>query len=78
MVHPGKLCTSSAIAPRVGDRVRGFDASVYAEYCLGGPVPVQEVISRVRLHLEDQPPNESDLARHALYTVLRANYPCVE
>jgi hypothetical protein len=70
--------TERAIRTRVGDRMQRFGPSVYAEYCIGDPVPVQEVIAKVQQQFQASPPAGDDLARDTVYTVLRSNYPCRE
>ncbi|NJN51449.1 MAG: hypothetical protein HC809_06385 [Gammaproteobacteria bacterium] len=70
--------TQRAIRTRVGERMRRFGPSVYAEYCIGDPVPIQEVIALIRSDFDAKPPSSSDLARDSVYSVLRKNYPCRE
>ena len=62
---------------RVGSRSKRFGPTVYADFCLGAPVPLKEVVEKVvhnlmnRRFLDDQL-----LARDAVYSVLRKEYPC--
>jgi len=67
-----------AVRTRLGEQMKKFGSSVYAEYCVGDPVPVQELISAMRSEFAQKPPGPEDLARDAVYGVLRANYPCRE
>ncbi len=60
-------------------RVRGRDlrrAAGYAEFCLGDPVPLREVVDHVAgdLSAAELPPELS--ARQFVYAVLRNRYPC--
>ena len=54
-------------------------ATVYADYCLGDPVPLREVVEHV---VEDSHDEEmiaaNPLARDLVYQTLRTHYPCVE
>ena len=68
--------TERAIRTRLGDRVKRQGPTVYAEYCIGDPVPVQEVIGYVLQHLNDPEVTKPDLARDVVYAVLRRHYPC--
>lgn len=58
-------------------RLSRYGATVYAEFCLGAPVPLKEVVEHViddlmkRKFLED-----TLLARDAVYAVLRRDFPC--
>lgn len=53
-------------------------AAQYAEFCLGDPVPLSEVVAVVAQHLAESAAAENDElpAREAVYGALRANYPC--
>lgn len=66
-----------ATRTRIGNRLERFGASVYAEYCLGDPVPLKEVVDHV---VEDaQDPTvvaRIPLARELVYQALRTHYPC--
>jgi len=65
------------IRVRVGSRSKRFGPTVYADFCLGAPVPLKEVVEKVvhnlmnRRFLDDQL-----LARDAVFSVLRKEYPC--
>ena len=52
-------------------------ATVYAEFCLGEPVALKEVVEHVIDDLMNRKVLESTLlAREAVYAVLRRDYPC--
>lgn len=54
-----------------------FGPTVYAEFCLGAPVPLVEVVEHVIEDLMNRKVLEDTLlARDAVYTVLRRDYPC--
>jgi len=58
-------------------RMSRYGATVYAEFCLGAPVPLKEVVEHVINDLMNRKVlEESLLARDAVYTVLRRDYPC--
>jgi hypothetical protein len=57
--------------------VSRYGPTVYAEFCLGAPVPLREVVEHVIDDLMNRKVlEESLLARDAVYTVLRRDYPC--
>ena len=53
-------------------------AAGYAEFCLGDPVPLAEVVQTVANHLvQQQATMDPELAaRDVVYAALRKNYPC--
>jgi len=66
-----------AARTRIGARLERLGPSVYAEYCLGSPVPLREVVERVVSDLGDASLLEANpLARDIVYLTLRSNYPC--
>lgn len=68
--------TERAIRTRVYGRMRDFGPSVYAEFCVGQPVPIKEVILHV---IDDMASRDSvvDIAAQSiLYASLREHYPC--
>jgi hypothetical protein len=66
-----------AIRMRVGQRLTLYGSSYYAEFCLGEPVALAEVVDRVEASLRQNPPSsQSMLARDIVYTTLRKHYPC--
>lgn len=66
-----------AIRTRVGSRLDLYGPSVYAEFCLGEPVPLRAVVDVVIADLLD-PEKIADmpLARDVVYATLRREYPC--
>lgn len=66
-----------AIRTRVGSRLDRYGPSYYAEFCLGEPLPLAEVVRvvvRDLLRLKDLEGRE--LARDVVYATLRREYPC--
>ncbi|MGD9020681.1 MAG: Rap1a/Tai family immunity protein [Lysobacterales bacterium] len=62
---------------RVGSRLNRYDASYYAEYCLGDPVPLAEVVEHVVEDSQDEGLVKTfPLARDLVYRTLREHYPC--
>lgn len=54
-------------------------AARYAEFCLGDPVPLREVVEKVVTDLNERKYTEEDFAaRVAVYASLRKRYPCSE
>ena len=66
-----------AARTRIGTRLSRYGASVYAEFCLGDPVPLEEVVERVVADLADAAvAAEHPMARDVVYLTLRSQYPC--
>jgi hypothetical protein len=62
---------------RLGQRLASFGSSYYADFCLGAPVALAEVVDRVATELQQNPPaTDSQLARDIVYMTLRKHYPC--
>ena len=69
--------TERAIRTRVGSRLNLYGPSVYADFCLGEPVPLREVVEVVVENLlNNEFVREMPLARNVVYATLRTNYPC--
>ena len=69
--------TERAIRTRLGSRIDRYGPSYYAEFCLGEPLPLAEVVRVVvadLLQLESLEGRE--LARDVVYATLRTEYPC--
>lgn len=69
--------TERAIRTRLGSRIDQYGPSYYAEFCLGEPVPLSEVVRVViadLLELENLEGRER--ARDIVYATLRTKYPC--
>lgn len=70
--------TERAIRTRVIDRNSLTRAAGYAEFCLGDPVPLVEVVVKVLGDLDERvkATDSSGTARDAVYESLRRHYPC--
>ena len=70
--------TERAIRTRMIDRNLQLRAAGYAEFCLGDPVPLAEVVANVVADLEERikAMDSAGTARDAVYESLRRNYPC--
>ncbi len=66
-----------AMRTRIGSRLDRYGPTSYADYCLGDPVPLKEVVEHV---VEDarnpQLVHEYPLARGLVFKTLRMHYPC--
>ncbi len=68
-----------AARTRIGSRLDEKSVSIYAEYCLGDPVPLAEVVEHVVEDAQDDVlVAEIPLARELVYQTLRAHYPCTQ
>ena len=68
-----------AARTRIGSRLEQNEVSFYAEYCLGDPVPLAEVVVHVVEDAQDDVlVAEIPLARELVYQTLRAHYPCTQ
>lgn len=67
-----------AIRTRVGSRLRDYGPSVYAEFCLGQPDPIAEVIQHVNEEMDRHDDLEGVHAQTVVYSALRRHYPCTE
>jgi len=65
-----------AMRTRLG-KMKLYGSTYYADFCLGEPVRLKEIVSKVVQEL-DNPPLESQeqLARNVVYQTLRNNYAC--
>lgn len=73
----GESFSERATRTRIGARLQRYGPSVYAEYCLGDPVPLEEVVERVVADLADEAAvAKFPRARDAVYETLRTHYPC--
>jgi hypothetical protein len=77
-LEQGETFSERAIRTRSPSRsLSRYGATVYAEFCLGAPVPLKEVVEHVIDDLMNRKVLEDTLlARDAVYTVLRRDYPC--
>lgn len=70
--------TERAIRTRIGSRLDRFGPSYYAEFCLGAPVPLSDVVAKVVEDLGNPALTETQpLARDLIYATLRREFPCV-
>ncbi|MFT6098211.1 MAG: hypothetical protein ACJAYF_000747 [Arenicella sp.] len=69
-----------AIRTRLSSRFNNQRAATYAEFCLGDPVPLEEVVFNVvnDLNLDLKVNTSSHPARDVVYESLRKHYPCKE
>ncbi len=71
--------TERAIRTRLGNRLSRYGPSYYAEFCLGDPVPLAEVVQNVVDRLSDTALVANQVkARDLVYETLRRDYPCVD
>lgn len=75
-IERNETLTERAIRTRLGVRLSRVGASFYAEYCVGDPVPVQEVVGHVIEEFELVDSDPTALARDVVYAALRRHYPC--
>jgi hypothetical protein len=73
----GETFKQRAVRTRLGTRIARYGSSYYAEFCLGEPVPLADV---VRVVVTDLLQIDSfagrELAREVVYQTLRSEYPC--
>lgn len=67
-----------AIRTRVIDRLNKFGPSVYAEFCIGQPDPIADVVAHVIQRLSTTDNLAEIQAQAVVYGALREHYPCVE
>jgi hypothetical protein len=66
-----------AARTRIGNRLARYGSSVYADFCLGDPVPLKEVVERVVADAQkEELVKANPLARDLVYQTLREHYPC--
>lgn len=66
-----------AIRTRLGTDLDRFGSSYFAEFCLGEPIPLAEVVDHIVTRLEEiEFKPQMPLAREFVYRVLRDDYPC--
>jgi hypothetical protein len=66
-----------AIRSRIGNRINRRGPTVYADFCLGEPDSLQEVVEKVVDDLANRKVLDADLlARDAVFSTLRREYPC--
>ena len=65
-----------AIRTRVVNRLTRFGPSVYAEFCVGQPDPIADVVLHVIEELDRYDNLEGIQAQKVVYASLRRHYPC--
>ena len=66
-----------AARTRIGNRLERYGGSVYADYCLGDPVPLAEVVEHVVQDATDpERVAANPLARDLVYQTMLDHYPC--
>jgi len=66
-----------AIRSRIGSRIERRGPTVYADFCLGEPDSLEEVVEKVVDDLANRKVLDKDLlARDAVFSTLRREYPC--
>jgi hypothetical protein len=65
-----------AIRTRIIDRLNRFGPSVYAEFCVGQPDPIADVVQHVIEEFELYDNLEGVQAQQVVYASLRRHYPC--
>lgn len=68
--------TERAIRTRVGSRIELYGPSVYAEFCVGQPDPIADVVLHVIEELGRYDDLEGLQAQTIVYASLRRHYPC--
>jgi hypothetical protein len=66
-----------AIRSRIGSRIKSRGPTVYADFCLGEPDSLEEVVEKVVDDLANRKVlDENLLARDAVFSTLRREYAC--
>lgn len=68
--------TERAIRTRIIDRMNRFGPSVYADFCVGQPDPILDVVQHVTEELERYDDLSQVQAQAVVYASLRRHYPC--
>jgi hypothetical protein len=77
--HKEESFSERATRIRVGQRLESYGSSFYADFCLGEPSPLAELVDKVAASLVQNPPNSDTLlARNVVYATLREHYPCAK
>lgn len=75
-IEAAETFTDRAIRTRVGSRLKNFGPSVYAEFCVGQPDPIADVVLHVIEELGRYDDLEGIQAQSVVYSSLRRHYPC--
>jgi hypothetical protein len=65
-----------AIRTRVYGRLRDYGPSVYADFCIGDPVPIKEVVLHVIEDIASRGSLKGVTAQNVVYASVREHYPC--
>ncbi|MEO1244240.1 MAG: Rap1a/Tai family immunity protein [Pseudomonadota bacterium] len=68
--------TERALRTRMVRRMRDSGPTVYAEFCVGNPVPIAEVVEHVIEELSESDSLVDRLAQDFVYASLKKHYPC--
>ncbi len=68
--------TERAFRTRIYGRMRQLGPSVYAEFCIGNPVPLKEVVLHVAEELQNRESLDGVAAQDIVYASVRKHYPC--
>jgi hypothetical protein len=73
----GETFSERAIRSRIGSRINRRGPTVYADFCLGEPDSLEAVVKKVVDDLANRKVLDEDLlARDAVFSTLRREYPC--
>lgn len=75
-IEEDETFTERAIRTRIGNRLKKFGPSVYAEFCVGQPDPITDVVLHVIEELDRYDNLEEMQAQTVVYASLRRHYPC--
>ena len=75
-IEDGESFSERAIRTRVYGRLRDFGPSVYAEFCVGDPVPIADVVGHVIEELNARESLDNIAARSIVYASVKKHYPC--
>lgn len=67
--------TERAINTRIRSRLKQYAAPANSSFCLGKPVLMKEVVTKVKKNILKQPKSD-ELALFVVYRTLRQEYPC--
>lgn len=67
--------TERAIKIRIGNRLKRYATPANSDFCLGKPVLMKEIVTKVKKNILKQPQSD-ELALFVIYRTLRQEYPC--
>lgn len=65
-----------AMRTRVYGRLRDYGPSVYADFCIGDPVPIKDVVLHVIEEMDSRESLDDVAARQIVYAAVKTHYPC--